>query len=84
MNEEQQSDSSLDVWLLQKLEDMLGDRSLLARSLGVSTDHLSVWLSAKAPMPNATFMKAVDLLLQVWTSEREERSPTDGKVRQLH
>ena len=48
---------------LQKAAELMGGREELARELGASVAELNDWLAAKAPVPPAIFLSAVDLVI---------------------
>ena len=72
----------LDAWLLRKLREMLGDLTALSRAVDLPEEKILRCISGTETMPNDSFLKACDLLLQLWRKDREQSSwplePSDG------
>lgn len=62
--------ATLHAWLLGKLAEMLGSREALTHELEAPMEEIDKWLRGDEPMPNATFLKAVDLLLELSRAQR--------------
>jgi len=54
----------LDIRVLRRAVEIAGGEARLAARLEVSPSRLSVWLSAQAPLPQAVFLRAVDVVLE--------------------
>jgi hypothetical protein len=57
--------------VLRKAAELIGSREKLCRHLRVPSADLDLWIAGKAEPPTATFLKAVDLVI-------DEISPPAG------
>lgn len=56
---------TLHRWLLGKLAELLGSREAVTHRLEAPLAEVDRWLRGDEPMPQPTFLKAVDLLLEL-------------------
>ena len=55
--------------LLEQAAARLGGAEILAKKLGVTHRAMKLYLSGATPLPDALFLKLVDLLSEQWPSE---------------
>ena len=63
--------------LLEQAAARLGGAENLAKKLGVTQRAMKLYLSGAAPVPDALFLRLVDLLADQWPSEGK-RPPGGG------
>ena len=67
--------------LLEQAAARLGGVETLAKKLGVTQRAMNLYLSGAAPVPDALFLRLVDLLSDQWPSEGQPPPGRDPNAR---
>jgi hypothetical protein len=67
--------------LLEQAATRLGGVEQLAKKLGVTQRAMKLYVGGGAPLPDALFLRLVDLLSEQWSSESQPPPGRDPKRR---
>jgi DNA-binding transcriptional regulator YdaS (Cro superfamily) len=56
--------NDLDIRTLRRAGEIAGGMEALALRLKVSPTRLALWLAGEAPLPQAIFLRAIDIVLE--------------------
>jgi DNA-binding transcriptional regulator YdaS (Cro superfamily) len=59
---------------LRRAAEIVGGEEALSMRLGVTPSHLALWIRAAGEMPDAVFLRAVDIVLEHDVSQLASRS----------